>query len=88
MKAIGVVLLILGLSGCGTFQTLEELEQEAMISGDWSAVEKRERIIAKRRSRSSSVCPAGQMNYCENWGATERCGCVRRDLLQNTLNRW
>ena len=39
------VILLLGLSvlmfGCGSYQTLEELEAEALMTGDWSAVEKR-----------------------------------------------
>lgn len=88
MKAVGVVLLLLCLAGCGTYQTLEELEQEALLTGDWSAVEKRERIIAKRRQRSGPMCPAGRTKYCERWGANERCSCISRDTLRDTLNRW
>ena len=88
MKALGLAILLLALGGCGSYQTLEELEQQAFISGDWSEVEKRERIIAKRRARSGATCGSGQTQYCEKWGATSRCTCMKADSLQDMLGSW
>ncbi len=50
MKCMGVLLLSF-LIGCAPVATLEELEAQAYVSGDWSEVEKRERIIARREAR-------------------------------------
>ena len=88
MKVLGLVLLCCLLGGCGTYQTLEELEQQAYLTGDWSAVEQRERIIAKRRQQTGLMCPSGKTRYCERWGATERCACMNRDSLRDMLNSW
>ena len=88
MKALGLAILLLTLGGCGTYQTLEELEQQAFQTGDWSEVEKRERIIAKRRMRSGTMCAPGTTQYCENWGGTSRCTCVSGNTLRETLERW
>ena len=81
MKALGLAILLLVLGGCGSYQTLEELEQQAFVSGDWSEVEKRERIMAKRRARSGSMCGGGTTQYCETWGATSKCACVKSTAL-------
>jgi hypothetical protein len=35
-------------------KSMEQLEQEALLSGDWSAVERRERLIA-RQAKSATV---------------------------------
>ena len=46
MRGIIVAALLI-LGGCSGYQTLEQLEDEALVSGDWSAVEKREELIAR-----------------------------------------
>ena len=88
MKATGLVLLCCLLSGCGTYSTLEELEQQAFLTGDWSAVERRERAMARRGQANGSACPSGTTQYCERWGADERCGCVKQDMLRDMLYSW
>ena len=88
MKAMGLALLFLLLGGCGSYQTLEELERQAFVTGDWSEVNKRERIIAKRRNRMGLACGSGTTQYCESWGASERCTCVSSVSLRDTLDRW
>lgn len=87
MKIIGV--LILGvLAGCSSYQTLEELEQEALATGDWSAVEQRERILARRAARHGLACPAGSVSYCETWaGLNGKCACVSDDAVAALLAR-
>ena len=83
------VLLLLGAglltAGCGTYSTLEELEQQALITGDWSAVEQRERVIARRKARRGLNCPAGYMAYCETMIAKKRCTCVNKELMVGVL---
>jgi|GEM_PF-6018175 len=43
-----LVLITLALSGCAG-QSLEELETEALITGDWTRVEKREAKLNERK---------------------------------------
>lgn len=87
MKIIGVFILGV-LAGCSSYQTLEELEEEALVTGDWSAVEERERILAKRAIRHGLVCPAGSMSYCESWaGLKEKCACIPDDAGEVLLVR-
>ena len=87
MKALGLAILLMLLGGCGSYQTLEELEKQAFASGDWSAVERRERILAKRRARSGNICSSGATQYCESWGNSTRCSCMSVEALRNTLGR-
>ena len=51
MKAYGILVCGSLLFGCADMRSLEELEDEAVITGDWSLVEAREALIAKRNSR-------------------------------------
>jgi hypothetical protein len=88
MKSIGVVLALSLLGGCGNYNTLEELEQEAMLTGDWSRVEQRERILAKRSARLGISCPIGMTRYCENRGSGNRCACINSDDVQQLLMSW
>ena len=88
MKSIGVVLALCLLGGCGTYYTLEELEQQAMLTGDWSQVEQRERILARRAQRLRTTCPNGSVNYCENRGDGKRCACVDSDAVEQLIMSW
>ena len=85
MKVLVMCLTALLVSGCGTFHTMEELEHQAMLTGDWSAVEKRERIIARRKSRSGGGCPVGQVAVCDGMSSLGRCTCVESDNLREIL---
>ena len=88
MKIIGVVLALTILSGCGTYHTLEELEDQALVSGNWSEVERRESKIAMRTGRSRVSCPVGTTFLCQRGGVAERCACVAFDDVQNSLVGW
>ena len=86
MKVL-VLLGVLFLTGCASMQTLEQLEQQAFLTGDWSAVEQRHRIIAKREARRGLQCPTGTMAYCEKRsGQVDRCGCVNSDQMRELLS--
>lgn len=88
MRNIGVVLALYLLGGCGTYHTLEELEQEAMRTGDWSRVEQREQMLASRAARMRPSCPSGYISYCENHGVQDRCACISSEVAQRMLMSW
>jgi len=85
MKVL-VLLGVLILTGCASVQSLEQLEKQAFLTGDWSAVEQRHRIIAKREAQRGVQCPAGFIGYCENRMGQKRCGCVKRDQMRELLS--
>jgi len=83
------VLLLLGvlfLTGCVSMPTLEELEEQAFLSGDWSEVEKREKLIAKRDLIRGPQCPAGTTAYCERRLGQKRCACVDNSEMRALLS--
>ena len=86
MKSMLILALLL-LAGCSSFVPMEELEAQAMITGDWSEVEKRERILAKRKMRNGPACPSGTTGYCEAAFGQERCYCVETELLSAYYSR-
>ena len=86
MKTIVTLLALVLLSACGTYKSLEQLESEALLSGDWSAVELRERRIARRQSKSSIQCPAGEVGYCVTDFSEQRCACIDQDRLRTFLS--
>ena len=47
MKGL-MLLTLMMLTGCASLTPLEQLESEAMVSGDWSKVDRRERSIEMR----------------------------------------
>ena len=88
MKCMVVVLGLFLLGGCGTYHTLEELEDQALVTGDWSEVERRESKIAMRTGQSGMSCPAGMTYLCQRGGVADRCDCVAFDDVQNSLVDW
>ncbi len=85
-KKVLALLAALLLAGCGSMPSLEQLEDQAFISGDWSAVEKRERLIARRIAIQGPQCPAGLTAYCEKRGVQKRCGCVENAEMREMLS--
>ena len=86
MKA-AVMLAALFLAGCSSFQSLEELEAEAIRTGDWSQVEERERILAKRQAREGISCPAGFVSVCLKYPGDPLCKCVHEDEMPDKVSR-
>lgn len=72
---ISMLLFVLCLAACTTQPTLEELEAEALETGDWDAVEERERQQNVRRERTAPGCPDGQTKMCVELGASNECRC-------------
>ena len=71
------------LVGCADLKTLEELELAALESGDWSAVERRERSIAKRRAREASACATGYILVCGSSVAQKQRFCSSDDSVRD-----
>ena len=77
--------IALALGACAAPPTLEELEFQALQSGDWSAVEKRERVMARRAEKAGPACPQGAILYCEERAGDQACQCVSRRALNDLL---
>lgn len=71
--------------GCSAVPTLEQLEEQATLTGDWSAVEKREQVIARREARRGLQCPRGYVSYCEQHVGRSKCTCASNDALRSAL---
>ena len=85
------VMVLMGLcliAGCGTYPTLEQLEAEALVTGDWSAVEQREFILERRRQRAGPNCPDGYIGFCSDRTIELRCTCVEAGVAFSALNRY
>jgi len=85
MKIIVTAFAIALLAGCASFVPMEELEAEALMSGDWSLVERRERIIERRKLRSYMQCPPGYIGYCQESVGRRACGCVDSEVVRASL---
>lgn len=67
------------LVGCSSVKTLEELEFAAMESGDWSAVESREKNVQRRKQHRAVSCGSGTVPICEERVRGTVCKC-RSDM--------
>ncbi len=74
MRLVSVLVLFL-LFGCATQPTLEELEVEAVATGDWKAVENRERMKRRLGSPLDQPCSEGLALFCLKNGMHEYCAC-------------
>lgn len=81
MKRLGILAGLLLVAACAPMTSLEELEAEALQTGDWSFVEERETLIAKRNSRRPRRCPNGQVSLCEKSVGLYRCQCVGKGVM-------
>ena len=70
-------MLLVVLAGCSSSPSLQELEDEAIVTGDWTAVEERERLIERKRKKNVLDCPAGYTSACYEVGLSTECACVR-----------
>ena len=86
MKGI-MILVLLFAAGCSAYVPLEQLEAEALVSGDWSKVEQRQMMLQRRQSRSVPSCPPGTMAYCNVGIGGKKCTCVDNDIVSSILGR-
>jgi hypothetical protein len=71
-----ILLITIVLAGCAARPSFEELEQEALSSGDWSAVESREGMLERRRVANTSSCSGRETQVCIEQGADDDCFCL------------
>ena len=69
------LLVLIVLVGCASRPTIDELEVEAAKTGDWSAVENRERMNERMRVTQDLKCPEHLMLTCIKNGGYEDCAC-------------
>jgi hypothetical protein len=71
------IISLISLLGCTARPPLAELEEEALVTGDWSAVE-RYKLMNRRMNRidGQSVCKNGYVLQCHTKSAREVCGCI------------
>ncbi len=86
MKKLTILICISFLSGCATAVPMAELEAEALRSGDWSEVEKRERLVAKRKRGQYKRCPGNATNLCVARGGDMVCQCADRNSIRGMLS--
>ena len=86
MKTASILILALLTGACATPPTLEELELKARLTGDWSAVDRRERYLARRTARSPAQCSDGNVSVCSECAGQHVCECVDRDALDALLS--
>ena len=78
MKAIISIFVVCILGACAPAIPLEELEQQALLTGDWSAVELRERVNRTQQGGNLPKCQEDELHVCIDEGAIEHCMCYRK----------
>ena len=86
MKTASILILTLLTGACATPPTLEELERKALLTGDWSAVDRRELYLARRAVRSPEQCADGNVSVCMDRIGKRVCECVDRTALDGVLS--
>ena len=84
MKIFGLTMLLF-LVGCAPIKSMQQLENEAMLTGDWTAVENRERAMARKAEREGVKlkCPIGYVAFCQAFTARDECSCVSRSGMED-----
>jgi hypothetical protein len=73
---IAIFFTLLIVVGCAPRPTLEQLEDEAGVTGDWAAVEHREELIKDRLEATAPGCPVGQREQCVEEISGIQCYCL------------
>jgi len=79
------VIVMLAMAGCATGPSMEALESQALLTGDWGAVEKRERALARRQARQAPSCSDGRVAFCEYRLNQKVCSCLSRESMRMAL---
>lgn len=82
-----VLLTVFVIAGCSSSPTLHELEEHALHSGDWSAVEERENALARRNGSQEEKCPSGYSKVCREFGMKSECRCIIRSPGVTLISR-
>ncbi len=69
-------LMSLGVIGCNLRPTLEQLEDDANTTGDWTAVERREELIKESLEMRAPGCLVGRIKKCFETQSGIECFCL------------
>lgn len=86
MKILAILISAMLVGACGSYRTIEELEAEATLTGDWSLVERREAQIARKKARKGPSCGSGEIAYCTVSFGDMRCSCGSATALRRTFD--
>ena len=75
MKFAILISLVI-IVGCAPRPTLDQLEEEALVSGEWTTVERREEIVRKRRESTAPGCLVGYRKKCIEEQSGIQCYCL------------
>ena len=78
MRVVISIFVLSILGACAPATPLEELEQQALVTGDWSAVEVRERVNRTQQGGDRPKCPGDELHVCIDEGAVEHCMCYKK----------
>ena len=70
-----VLFLLIILAGCVMRPSLEELEDDAGQTGDWTDVERREELVKERLESTAPRCPDGLSKDCVEEPSGIACYC-------------
>ena len=77
-----LVACLLLSSACARL-TMEQLEDEAKMTGDWSKVDDREDWMRRRQAEKQSSCGSEEVLMCRGSGRLNRtCECKRENSPQ------
>jgi hypothetical protein len=79
--------LVLG-SACAV--PMQQLVNEALVTGDWSEVEQREAALSRRQAREQSMqCGSGEIGHCRTKGRLKKrvCTCESFADVRNALDQ-
>ena len=79
---IAAIACLVFAAGCAPTPSIEALEAEAETTGDWTLVERYERMVAREEARRLPSCPSGQMLLCEELLNGQRCSCSSTDAMR------
>jgi hypothetical protein len=74
-----ILCMLMIVVGCSARPTLEQLEDEANTTGDWTAVDRREDVIKMRRETTAPGCPVGLSKRCYEAHTGIECYCIQRE---------
>jgi hypothetical protein len=75
MKIVLLIVLTI-IVGCAQRPTLEELEDKAITSGEWDAVERREEVTKESLESRAPGCPPKQNKHCVEEQSGIQCYCL------------
>lgn len=77
MNNYRLLVVLMVLAGCAARPSLQELEEEALATGDWSRMERRIEMDRKMGMIDGvEKCDNGYVLHCQAKGEREVCGCI------------